>query len=51
MSNPDLKDWIGRAETIEDAATATPVAALAAALDWPSDRPAAALSASISRVP
>ena len=43
MSN--LKDWIGRSETIEDTATPTPVAALSATLDWPAassgQRPAA----------
>jgi 3-methylfumaryl-CoA hydratase len=37
MSN--LKDWIGRSETIDDTATPTPVAALSATLDWPSTRP------------
>ena len=41
----DLNDWIGRVETIEDVATATPCAALAATLDWPGSaqglRPAA----------
>ena len=41
MSTPDLKEWIGRTETIDDSATPTPVAALSATLDWPSQRPAA----------
>ena len=36
MSHASLKDWIGRTETIEDSATPTPAAALAATLDWPS---------------
>ena len=31
----NLQDWIGRSETVEDIATATPYAALAATLDWP----------------
>jgi 3-methylfumaryl-CoA hydratase len=31
----NLQDWIGRSETVEDLATATPHAALAATLDWP----------------
>ncbi|MDB5938118.1 MAG: hypothetical protein JWP77_482 [Polaromonas sp.] len=31
----NLQDWIGRSETIDDVATATPYAALAATLDWP----------------
>ena len=35
----NLKDWIGRSETIEDSATPTPVAALSATLDWPSPLP------------
>jgi 3-methylfumaryl-CoA hydratase len=37
----NLKDWIGRTETIEDTVNPTPVAALSATLDWPSGRPAA----------
>ena len=41
----NMNDWIGRVETTNDVATATPVAALAATLDWPGDadglRPAA----------
>ena len=36
----DLKEWIGRSETIVDIATATPYAALSATLDRASDRPA-----------
>ena len=32
----NLQDWIGRTETLADVATATPYAALAATLDWPS---------------
>ena len=31
----NLQDWIGRSETVDDVATATPYAALAATLDWP----------------
>jgi len=37
----DLKDWIGRSETVSDIATATPYAALSATLDRPPERPAA----------
>ena len=37
----DLKEWIGRSETVSDVATATPVAALSATLDRPAERPAA----------
>ena len=37
----NLQDWIGRSETVEDTATATPVAALSATLDQPdTTRPA-----------
>jgi 3-methylfumaryl-CoA hydratase len=36
-----FQEWIGRQETIDDLVTPTPVAALAATLNWPSDRPAA----------
>ncbi len=37
----NLQDWIGRSETIEDTATATPYAALSATLDQPdTSRPA-----------
>ena len=40
----NLQDWIGRTETVEDTATATPYGALAATLDWPAppgqERPA-----------
>ena len=35
----DLKEWIGRSETVSDVATATPVAALSATLDRPAERP------------
>ena len=35
----DLKDWIGRSETVSDIATATPVAALSATLDRQAERP------------
>jgi 3-methylfumaryl-CoA hydratase len=31
----NLQDWMGRSETVNDTATATPYAALAATLDWP----------------
>ena len=31
----NLQDWIGRSEMVDDIATATPSAALAATLDWP----------------
>lgn len=38
----NLQDWVGRSETLEDIATATPYAALAATLDHPNSlRPAA----------
>jgi 3-methylfumaryl-CoA hydratase len=30
----NLQDWLGRSETMDDVATATPYAALAATLDW-----------------
>ena len=37
----NLQDWIGRTETVEDIATATPYAALSATLDYPdTTRPA-----------
>jgi len=36
----NLADWVGRSETVEDVATATPYAALSATLDWPAERPA-----------
>lgn len=36
----NLKDWIGRTQTLEDEITATPVAALSAVLDRDSARPA-----------
>jgi 3-methylfumaryl-CoA hydratase len=35
----DLEDWIGRTATDSDVATATPFAALSAALDRPAERP------------
>ena len=34
----NLQDWIGRSETVEDTATATPFAALAATLDRPASK-------------
>jgi 3-methylfumaryl-CoA hydratase len=37
----NLVDWVGRSETVEDEATATPYAALSATLDWPARRPPA----------
>jgi len=37
----NLKDWIGRSETVADVATATPYAALSATLDRPAERPSA----------
>lgn len=37
----DLKDWIGRSESVSDIATATPYAALSATLDRAPERPAA----------
>ena len=41
----NLQDWVGKRETVDDVATATPYAAMAATLDWPRAdglRPAAA---------
>jgi 3-methylfumaryl-CoA hydratase len=35
----NLTDWIGRTETVNDVATATPCAALAATFDQPNERP------------
>ena len=35
----DLKEWIGKTEEVTDVVTATPVAALAATLDRPAERP------------
>jgi 3-methylfumaryl-CoA hydratase len=35
----DLKNWIGRTETVSDIVTATPCAALSATLDRPAERP------------
>jgi 3-methylfumaryl-CoA hydratase len=40
-SPASLADWIGRSETVTDTVTPTPYAALAAALDWPAERPPA----------
>ena len=37
----DLKDWIGRTESVTDTATATPYAALSATFDRPPERPPA----------
>ena len=31
----NLQDWVGLSETVDDVATATPFAAMAATLDWP----------------
>ena len=40
----NLQDWIGRVETVEDMATATPYAALSATLDYPdTTRPVAGM--------
>jgi len=36
----NLREWIGRSETVSDIATATPYAALSATLDRPAERPA-----------
>ena len=36
---PDLRQWIGRSESVEDIATATPYAALSATLDRAAERP------------
>lgn len=36
----NLKDWVGRSETVSDTATATPYAALSATFDRGADRPA-----------
>ena len=35
----NLKEWVGRSESVSDIATATPYAALAAILDRPAERP------------
>ena len=43
-ASTDLKQWIGRTETVDDTVTPTPVAALSATLDWPSPRPPAGTS-------
>jgi 3-methylfumaryl-CoA hydratase len=37
---PELRQWIGRTESVSDVITATPYAALSATLDWPPERPA-----------
>jgi 3-methylfumaryl-CoA hydratase len=37
----NLREWIGRSETVSDIATATPYAALSATLDRPAERPPA----------
>jgi 3-methylfumaryl-CoA hydratase len=37
----NLKEWIGKSETVSDIATATPYAALSATLGWPPERPPA----------
>lgn len=39
MQSSSLKDWVGRSETLDDVVNPTPVAALAATLDWPVARP------------
>lgn len=38
-TNADLGQWIGKTETVDDTATATPYAALSATLDRPVERP------------
>jgi 3-methylfumaryl-CoA hydratase len=38
-ANVNLRDWIGRQETVSDVITATPYAALSATLDRPVERP------------
>ncbi len=40
-SPANLRDWIGRSETVSDLATATPYAALSATLDRSPERPVA----------
>ena len=40
-TQPELRQWIGRTESVSDVVTATPYAALSATLDWPPERPAA----------
>ena len=37
--NVDLKEWIGKSETVSDVATAFPYAALSATLDRSTERP------------
>src|SRR5271169_2651741 len=39
-TEPELRQWIGRTESVSDVVTATPYAALSATLDWPPERPA-----------
>jgi 3-methylfumaryl-CoA hydratase len=39
-TQPELRQWIGRTESMSDIVTATPYAALSATLDWPPERPA-----------
>jgi len=41
LNAQNLRDWIGRSESVADIVTATPYAALSASLDRPPDRPAA----------
>ena len=40
-TQPELRQWIGRTESVSDVVSATPYAALSATLDWPPERPAA----------
>ena len=42
-TQPELRQWIGRTESVSDVVTATPYAALSATLDWPPERPAAGM--------
>ncbi|MEA2950093.1 MAG: 3-methylfumaryl-CoA hydratase, partial [Alphaproteobacteria bacterium] len=35
----DIRNWVGRTETVSDVVTATPYAALSATLDRPAERP------------
>jgi 3-methylfumaryl-CoA hydratase len=39
-TQPELRQWIGRTESVSDVVTATPYAALSATLNWPPERPA-----------
>ena len=43
----NLQDWTGRTETVDDAVTATPFAAMAATLDWPKDSALRPLSGTV----